>query len=86
LGVRAIPDDSNDDYNAYDSYGVRANERDNGKRSERDDVNDINEEQSTGRAATSRRLSRAPLSVAIELQQRQRQGSRGPVHDSDSTR
>lgn len=47
----AISDDSNDGY-ADNGYGKCANDRDNGKRSERNDIND-HDEYPTRRAATS---------------------------------
>lgn len=55
LVARAIPDGSNG-YGDND-YGKRANDRDNDKRSERNDVND-HDEYPTRRAATSERLER----------------------------
>lgn len=51
MGARATSDDSNDDY-VDNGYEKHANDCDNGKRSEHNDVNDY-DEYSTWRAATS---------------------------------
>lgn len=64
MGVRAIPDDSNDDY-VDNGYGKRANDRDNSKRSERNDINDYNE-YSTRRATTSGRLGANTIGAIVK--------------------
>lgn len=75
LDVRAIPDNSNDSYGDI-GYGKRANDRDNGERSERNDIND-HDEYSARRAATSGRLEWAPSVQPLSQRRRRSRRSRG---------